>query len=267
MTWWKARWLVVVLGLPAVLVGGARAQAQISVQIGVNFPSYPRLVRVPSHPVYYSPGAPANLFFYDGLYWLYVNDGWYTSSWYNGPWSWVDPFDVPVYVLRVPVRYYAAPPPYFRAWRADAPPHWGEHWGADWNRRHPGWNRWDPRHAPPPAPLPVYQRPYRGDRYPSPEEQRRLQERQYRYQPRGPLARAHFGPPAAGPVPTPHRGDRPVPAGQQDASPPHLTRQVPAPPPTEPRMVPRAEPSAPVPDQREGGRGGHDPGHGHGRAH
>lgn len=193
---WRPRLLAALLSLPSLFLGGPPAQAQVNVQIGVQIGSYPRLVRVPGYPVYYSPGAPANLFFYDGVYWLYADDGWYTSSWYNGPWYWVDPFAVPVFVLRVPVRYYPVPPPYFRPWRREAPPRWGEHWGGDWQRRHPGWDHWDHRKAPPPAPLPVYQRAYGGERYPSPDEQRRLQQQQYRYQPREPVARAHLAVPA-----------------------------------------------------------------------
>ena len=57
------------------------------VQIGVNMPSYPTLVAVPGYPVYYDPQASANYFFYDGLYWVYTDDNWYASSWYNGPWE------------------------------------------------------------------------------------------------------------------------------------------------------------------------------------
>ena len=47
-------------------------------------------------------------------------------------------------------------------WRADAPPRWGDHWGNDWQQRRSGWDRWDHRIAPAPAPLPVYQRRYSG---------------------------------------------------------------------------------------------------------
>jgi hypothetical protein len=100
-------------------------------------------------------------------------DAWYVSSWYAGPWYVVEPYDVPVYLLRVPVRYYHHPPPYFRAWRGDLPPRWGERWGRDWEVRRSGWDRWDHRQVPRPAPLPVYQRSYAGDRYPREVEQQR----------------------------------------------------------------------------------------------
>ncbi len=124
------------------------------VSIGINVPAYPQLVPVPGYPVYYAPQLNANYFFYDGLYWVYQNDNWYASYWYNGPWWLVEPVDVPLFVLRVPVRYYHAAPVYFRAWQADAPPHWGEHWGRQWEQRRRGWDRWDRSAVPAPAPLP-----------------------------------------------------------------------------------------------------------------
>src|SRR5512141_2313065 len=80
------------------------------VSIGIQLGGYPRLQRIPGYPVYYAPGVETNYFFYDGLYWVYNGDDWYASSWYNGPWRPVDRFDVPVYLLRVPVRYYRHPP-------------------------------------------------------------------------------------------------------------------------------------------------------------
>ncbi len=155
------------------------------VSIGINMPAYPRLVQVPGYPVYYDPAVDANYFFYDGLYWVFAGDDWYASSWYNGPWQLVDRNDVPVYVLRIPVRYYRMPPPYFRGWNAGAPPHWGERWGRDWDQRHGGWNKWDRRTTPRAAPLPSYQRRFTGDSYPRvPEVQHSIQSRKYPYQPR-----------------------------------------------------------------------------------
>ena len=138
------------LGIPFVLVAlGATAvpaAAQVSVgialpgvSIGINVPAYPRFVRVPGYPVYYAPGLSANFFFYDGMYWVLQDDRWYASSWYNGPWSLVDPYAVPLYILRIPVRYYRRPPAYFHGWHRDAAPRWGEHWGRDWSERYRDW--------------------------------------------------------------------------------------------------------------------------------
>ncbi len=193
------RYLPIVLSL---LLGSAATHAQISVgigislpgiNIGINMPSYPQLVQVPGYPVYYSPRGNSNYFFYDGLYWVYQQDNWYASSWYNGPWQLTEPAYVPLFVLRVPVRYYRAPPVYFGGWRADAPPRWGEHWGNDWQQRRSGWDQWDRRSAPRAAPLPVYQQQYSGDRYPRVvEQQNSIRSGNYRYQPRETVTQQHF---------------------------------------------------------------------------
>ena len=186
------------------------ATAQVSVSIGINVPLYPQLVRVPDYPVYYAPQLQSNYFFYDGVYWVYQGDNWYASSWYNGPWQLVDPEVVPLFVLRVPVRYYRQPPIYFRGWVSDAPPRWGEHWGRDWEQHRSGWDRWNRRAAPAPAPLPSYQRKYPGERYPGGDRQHEIQDRNYRYQPRDPVLRQHAEPPAHQDAPQPQRERPPV---------------------------------------------------------
>ena len=48
--------------------------------------------------------------------------------------------------------------------------------------------------APAPAPLPTYQRRYSGERYPPPDQQDSLHNRNYRYQPRDPIVREQMGP-------------------------------------------------------------------------
>ena len=80
-------------------------------------------------------------------------------------------YTFPYYVLRVPVRYYRRPPQYFRGWSHDEPPRWGQYYGAQWEQERHGWDTWNRKSAPPPAPLPVYQRQYSGDRYPRYEQQ------------------------------------------------------------------------------------------------
>lgn len=171
-----------------VTLGAAMpALAEVRVSIGINVPAYPALQRIPSYPVYYAPAVRANYFFYDGLYWVFDDDEWHASAWYNGPWHVVDRYEVPAPLLRVPVRYYRSAPATFREWRADAPPRWHVHWGATWAERRAGWERWDVRAAP--APLPAYQRQYAGERYPRLDEQVVIQTRHYRYEPRERAAR------------------------------------------------------------------------------
>ncbi|MFC5526234.1 hypothetical protein ACFPPA_10820 [Rhodanobacter ginsengisoli] len=187
--------MVILIG-PAIS-SQAQAQSQLSISIGNRgvslgfvMSTYPTLVRIPGYPVYYDPRVDANYFFYDGLYWVFWDDNWYSSTWYDGPWDLVPPAYVPLFVLRVPVRYYRRPPVYFRGWRYDAAPRWGDHWGRDWERQRSGWDRWDRRSVPRAAPLPAYQRHYSGNRYPRQlDQQRSIESRSYRYRPRESVSR------------------------------------------------------------------------------
>lgn len=190
----------------------------VSVGVGVGAPhasiafrlsNYPYLVPVPGYPVYYAPRLEANFFFYDGMYWIYENDNWYYSAWYNGPWWYVEPEVVPTVILQIPVGYYRQPPVYFNRWQADAPPRWEERWGRDWGQRRGDWDRRE-RDATL-APLPGYQEHYSGDRYPQRlEQQRELRERYYRYRPREPITRRYYdevelGRAPSSPPPKPYR--------------------------------------------------------------
>jgi len=188
------------IAFPLLLSSVTPAVAQLSinfsqpgVSIGVNFGSYPTMQRVPGYPVYYAPQLQSNYFFYDGMYWVYEGDNWYSSSWYNGPWWAVDPYNVPPYVLRVPVRYYGHAPEYFHGWNSNNAPRWGDHWGQSWQQKRSGWDQWNRASAPTPAPLPSYQRQYSGNRYPNQiEQQAAIVTQHYKYQPKDPVAKQHF---------------------------------------------------------------------------
>lgn len=169
------------------------AAAQPYYDIGVDVPTYPDMQPVPDSPVYYAPGVDSNYFFYDGLYWDFADDQWYSSSWYNGPWEFVDPVFVPTYVLWVPIRFYHRPPAYFRAWNPGRPPRWGEHWGHDWQQRHNQIYRGASNARPAAAPLPRYQRSFSGANYPrAPQQQSTLHAQNYAYQPREQFVRQHY---------------------------------------------------------------------------
>ncbi len=230
------------IGLLILLGPVTYAKAEISigiglpnVSIGINLPLFPHLIPVPGYPVYYAPSVEANYFFYDGMYWIYQGDGWYSSSWYNGPWWPVEPEYVPLFILRIPVSYYRQPPVYFQGWQSNAPPRWGQHWGHDWEQRHSGWDRWRRNSVPARAPLPVYQRKYSGERYPHQvEQQHKLRTQSYRYQPKDKIVRQHFKeqtrqrtqPPAqqrrqeAPAVRAPNHQDQPRPAPRQQVTTP-----------------------------------------------
>ena len=180
------RRLSIVMGMLLCPLGLAAAQVSVdlNVSIGIEVPAYPQLVLVPGYPVYYAPDMDSNYFFFDGMYWVCEGDNWYASSWYNGPWSLVAEDSVPDFILRVPVRYYRQPPTYFAGWQSDEPPRWGEHWGSGWERQHNGWDQWNRSAAFEPAPLPVYQKQYSGNRYPDAVHQQSLHSQNYQYQPR-----------------------------------------------------------------------------------
>ncbi len=151
--------------LAAGLYQPAKADVQIGVglalpgvRIGINIPAYPDLVPVPGYPVYYAPRQDANLFFYNGMYWVFAQGNWYASSWYDGPWRLVEPDYVPYFILRVPILYYRQPPTFFRGWNRRGPPRWDAHWGRSWRDHHQHWDRWNRRAIPPRAPFPAYQR-------------------------------------------------------------------------------------------------------------
>jgi hypothetical protein len=149
------------------------------------------------------------------MYWVYESDNWYASSWYDGPWAMVSPMAVPVFLLRVPVRYYHHPPAYFRGWAQDVPPRWGDHWGNDWQRERSGWDQWDRNSAPSPAPLPSYQREYSKGRYPSYEQQRSLQSENYHYQPHDLVVQRHYQQYVAPKAPAANQQRPPEPPQQQ----------------------------------------------------
>src|SRR5450631_2718933 len=186
-----------------------------NLSIGINLPLYPEFEPVPGYPVYYAPQVNSNYFFYDGMYWVFQTDNWYASSWYNGPWAMVSPMAVPVFMLRIPVRYYHQPPMYFHGWQENAPPRWGDHWGNDWQHQRSGWDQWNRNSVPAPAPLPTYQRQYLGSRYPSYEQQRTINSQNYHYHPHDPVVQQHYQQYAVPKAPAPSQQQQPQPPQHQ----------------------------------------------------
>lgn len=210
-----------------------RRRSRTSVALGIHLSNYPDLVVIPGMPVLYDPRLSANYFFYEGSFWVFADDDWYRSDWYNGPWMLVDRHEVPVFLLRIPVRYYNRAPLYFRPWANEMPPRWSLRWGKDWERRHRNWDRWDRRSAPPPAPPPVFQRQFPQERYPAtPEARERLRQQHYRYRPREPVNPPPLQPRPMQP-PTPQ-------APLEQPAPPKVPYSQPAPSP-----LPRPEPHRP----------------------
>ena len=162
----QAQWPLPVVK-PVVKPVVAEADAWLAGEsIGLTLSAYPRLVPVPGYPVYYQPGGRANYFFYEGAFWFFRDQRWYRSRWYSGPWQLMWRDEVPLFLLRVPLRYYHRPPDELRGGPPDTAPRWDEHWGQGWQALPLGWQRWNRRTTPPAWPLPAYQRRYAGSNYP-----------------------------------------------------------------------------------------------------
>lgn len=90
-----------------------------SVNLGVGAPAYPyRPVTIVEPPMFVQPpelgfhtavGVPYDLFFLNNLFYLFSGNAWYSSPYYNGPWSSIYAYDVPYLLSRHPfhrIRHY-----------------------------------------------------------------------------------------------------------------------------------------------------------------
>lgn len=198
--------LILAVAMAMTLTQVPLAKAQVSfgigaqvpgMSLGISLPVHPDMVLVPGLPVYHAPRLPLNYFYFEGLFWVFLEDDWYTSPWYDGPWHPIGPYEVPDFILQVPVRYYLRPPVYFNGWGRDAPPRWTDRWGRDWHQRRSGWDRPAHRTMPPAAVLPDHQRSYRRGGTPYDEgRQPAIRHDHSRFQPNGPLGRHQYSPPA-----------------------------------------------------------------------
>lgn len=125
-----------VMVVAAVVGSAGPGHAQLSVDLGFHFGSPPQFEQVPASPVQYAPAVGANLFSYDGQYYVFLGTNWYVGRGHNGPWAELPPQYVPRPILAVPVGYYHSRPREWTSWRHDAPPRWGPSWGNRWEDHH-----------------------------------------------------------------------------------------------------------------------------------
>ena len=131
--------VVVGFWLAVACVLGGPAEARVDVGLNLNFTLPLQWAPVPGLPVYYGANAPANIFQYNGQYYVFDNGAWYVGPTYNGPWIVVEPQFVPAVLLRIPVAYYRVPPPHWHGWHAGAPPRWEVIYGPAWTHHRPAW--------------------------------------------------------------------------------------------------------------------------------
>src|SRR5260370_37001069 len=104
------RYAVLAICLAVACLTVQPAQAQVHVNIGINLPAPPQWVGGPGLPVYYAPGAPADVFQYNGQCYVLADGGWYVGPGYGGPWIFVAAQVVPAPLLRAPARHHHQPP-------------------------------------------------------------------------------------------------------------------------------------------------------------
>ncbi len=155
-----------VIAVAAVIGSAGPGHAQLSVDLGFHFGSPPQFEQVPASPVQYAPAVGANLFSYDGQYFVFLGTTWYVGPGHNGPWTELPPQYVPRPVLAVPVHYYHSRPREWAYWRHDAPPRWGPAWGTRWeDHRHGDYYRHGYADDRRPVRPSVYRNDHRDDRY------------------------------------------------------------------------------------------------------
>ncbi len=103
--------------LAGLLIAGTAGTASAGVNVGVNInlgpppimaAAPPEVVLVPNTQVYFVPGAPADVFFYNGFWWSPRGERWYRARGYSGPWRVVERRAVPGPLFRVPRDYRTA---------------------------------------------------------------------------------------------------------------------------------------------------------------
>ncbi|MHB8882806.1 MAG: hypothetical protein ACYC69_15015 [Thermodesulfovibrionales bacterium] len=126
-----------------VLAGSAvKAEAGVSVNIGVNIPAYrfaapPEVVVIPGTNVYMVPDIDVDVLFFQGYWWRPYEGRWYRSRDYRGSWRYVAPGRIPRGLRALPGDYrHRLSPGYERVPHRDVQRNWRK-WEREkyWDRR------------------------------------------------------------------------------------------------------------------------------------
>ncbi|MDO9124093.1 MAG: hypothetical protein Q7V12_06690 [Deltaproteobacteria bacterium] len=97
-----------------------KAYGDVDVHIGIGvpipppppvvIPAPPSVILIPGTPVYYAPDCGVEIFFYAGNWWRKHNGYWFRATYYNGPWVYVAPPQIPAVLVKLPPDYHKIPP-------------------------------------------------------------------------------------------------------------------------------------------------------------
>jgi hypothetical protein len=108
-----------VLAVIIILAGCAGSKPKPEVFIPPVFKARPEIIVIETVPdVYYVKGH-VNIFFYSNWWYYYANYAWYASSSYNGPWRFIEAY-------QLPVRFGQIPPGHLRTSSGPARPKPGD---------------------------------------------------------------------------------------------------------------------------------------------
>ncbi len=82
----------------------------------------PRLVLIRDAAVYYAPESRYDIFFFGGWWYYYLDQLWYTSASYKGPWKKVEEDSLPLAIMKIPSHDFKTPPPGWGKGGEEKPP-------------------------------------------------------------------------------------------------------------------------------------------------
>ncbi len=107
--------VVVLLGMVMAFGSIKDSEAGLQDEHNIRFPPpvflhgrYPKVV-IPGTYVYMIADIEVNILFYEG-YWYRPYEGrWFWAEFYNGPWTYLNPSEVPRALIKLPAKYRREP--------------------------------------------------------------------------------------------------------------------------------------------------------------
>jgi hypothetical protein len=165
--------LLVLMGVPV------ESTAAVNISVGISIPppplfrfhAPPPVFVIPGTYIYAVPDISVDILFYHGYWYRPHGTHWFRSRSYNGPWAYLDTYNVPRPLFDLPHEYYRIPPGHRKIPYGHFKNNWGKwererYWEYDarWREgRHRGYGGYHDKHGGPtpgpPGPPPPHGRP------------------------------------------------------------------------------------------------------------